>query len=282
MTLPWSVPRRLWGLDEMINYLTFNTAIAIEQLYRGIDRSFNFHGFEQLPNHEKQSLRTGCVKFVAEEIERLGLSFELKLKVMHLTSELSDNNFVAPQAMTRALELLKQDFVSELVKRKFAYIPPPNDQYFEKAALFGEQVNTVIPEAAQDIKDAGNCIAASLDTAAVFHLMRVAEHGLRAIAKKLRVRVTHKGRLCPLELADWQQVITGIKNKIDPVRQMPHGSTKKKARLEMYSEAADHCTFMKDVVRNNVSHTRKPYKQSEAIAILEQVKDFTQFVARIL
>lgn len=266
----------------MINYGVLHTSTALEQLSRAIDRSFHFHGHTQLPKDEKDHLRNGAVKLIAAEIERLNLSSELRLKAHHLTFELSDDNFVQPQAITRALELFKQDFILELVKLKFAYIPPVNAQYFEQEALFGEKVNAEIAEANQDIKDAGNCIAASLDTAAVFHLMRVAEHGLRGLARKLKVKLKHKGQPCSLELGDWEQVITEIKNKITATRQLPKGSAQRKVKLELYSDAADHCTFMKDIWRNNMAHTRKPYRQSEAIAILERVRDFMQFLARIL
>lgn len=266
----------------MINYVVLNTSNVLEQLSRAIDRSYNFHGFERLPDHEKYTLRNGCIKLAEADIDSLGLSTDLKLKAHHLTFELSDDNFVSPQAMTKALELFRQDFIMELVKRKFAYIPPPNDQYFEQECLFGDTVNVAFPGARQDIKDAGNCIAASLDTAAVFHLMRVAEHGLRALARRLRVRIRHKGQPCPLELGDWEQVITEIRNKIAAIRQLPKGSKQRKEKLELYSDAADHCTFMKDIWRNNMSHTRNAYKQSEAIAILERVCDFMQFLGRSL
>ena len=69
-----------------------------------------------------------------------------------------------------------------------------------------------------------------------------------------------------------------IKNKITRARTAPAGP-KKQAKLEFYSDAADHCVFMKDIWRNNVSHSRKPYKPGEAQAVLERVRDFMIFLA---
>jgi hypothetical protein len=115
------------------------------------------------------------------------------------------------------------------------------------------------------------------DTASVFHLMRAAEFGLRALARKLRVKITHKGKNCPIEYGDWEKVITEIKNKIASSRTLPAGS-KRQAKLEFYSDAADHCVFMKDIWRNNVSHTRRTYSDPEALAVLSRVKGFMDFL----
>jgi hypothetical protein len=46
-----------------------------------------------------------------------------------------------------------------------------------------------------------------------------------------------------------------------------------------YSDAADHCEFMKDIWRNNVSHTRKAYSDPEAVAVLQRVREFMEFLA---
>jgi hypothetical protein len=69
-----------------------------------------------------------------------------------------------------------------------------------------------------------------------------------------------------------------VKKKIDKIRKRPIGP-KREADLAMYSDAADHCLFMVDIWRNNISHTRQPYNEPEALAVLERVKDFMKFLA---
>ena len=61
----------------------------------------------------------------------------------------------------------------ELNNRYCALIPCKKLQYFEQKMLFGLEVFLAFGDAHEDIKDAGNCLAADLNTAAVFHLMRV-------------------------------------------------------------------------------------------------------------
>ena len=78
---------------------------------------------------------------------------------------------------------------AEIKEKHFAFIPPEKAVFFEKADLFAEAVNRAFPGAAPEIKDAGNCLATDLHTAAVFHLIRAAEHGMRALAKHLKIRI---------------------------------------------------------------------------------------------
>jgi hypothetical protein len=167
---------------------------------------------------------------------------------------------------------------NELRNRKFMYMPEAEAKYYDQNDLFGEDVDQAFPVAQLDIRSVGNCIACGLFTASVFHSMRVAEFGLRRIAAKLRVRIKdHKGYV-PVEYGTWDKVAKACKGKIDKIRQRPIGP-KREAELELYSDAADHCLFMKDIWRNNVSHNRKPYNEPESLAVLERVKDFMKFLA---
>ena len=60
------------------------------------------------------------------------------------------------------------------------------------------------------MKNAGNCRAADLNAAAIFYLMRVAELGLKIVARKLRIKTKHE-----IDLADWGEILKGIKKKLD-------------------------------------------------------------------
>lgn len=179
----------------------------------------------------------------------------------------------------RELKNLRKNIELELGKRHFAYVPQEYEKFFEKSALFGDGVFVKFEAARQDLVDAGNCLAMSLPTACVFHLMRVGEYGLRKLAKKLRVRLTHTGKGSPIEYADWGKLIAAVRNKIAEARKLPAGP-RRQARLEAYSNAADHCEYMKDIWRNNVAHARKSYKESEAIAAFERVRYFMVFLEK--
>ena len=107
--------------------------------------------------------------------------------------------------------------------------------------------------------------------------MRMAEHGLRTLAKRLHVKLTHKGLNQPIEFADWEKVITGIKNAIIVARTKPH-SKRRADLIAFYSDAADHCLYLRDIWRNEISHTRRRYNDDEALTALNRVKDFIELL----
>ena len=153
---------------------------------------------------------------------------------------------------------------------QFAFIPADKVEYFEQHDLFGEGVSSAFPSAQPEIKDAGNCLAADLYTAAVFHLMRAAEHGLRALARHLRVKMSVQ-----LEYACWEEVIRAIDKKLVVLRTKSRGKKKSEA-LEFYRLTLSECEMMKDVWRNPVAHARRRYNEVEAISVCSRVRDFMQ------
>jgi hypothetical protein len=172
---------------------------------------------------------------------------------------------------------IQESLQNELWERRFAFIPPEKAEFFEKdgdAALFGDKVYQNFKSVRIEIKDAGNCLAADLNTAAVFHLMRVAEIGLRALARRLKVTI----KKMTLEYADWGTIIFEIEEKIKLKKPKSRGKKQSEA-LEFYHGAIGEFNAFKDVWRNNVMHTRKSYDEKEAIRVFNHVRGFMQRLA---
>jgi hypothetical protein len=189
------------------------------------------------------------------------------------------DHFDKPDGVSALANDLSTDIQRALAKRWFLYIQESRAPFVDNPNLLGDAVAQIFPSALWDIEEAGNCLVAECHTAAVFHFMRVAEHGLRRLARRLHVKLTHKGTDHPIEFADWGKVITGVKNELARIANLSPGP-KKQTKLERYSDAADHCTFMKDIWRNNLSHARKPYASTEAILVMERVQAFMVFLAK--
>jgi hypothetical protein len=197
----------------------------------------------------------------------------------------ADSKFFAPTSvkeMLAELKMLRDSIQSKLGQRLFMYVPTAKAEYWQMSGPFPR---SRLPQAVKDtqweIDEAGNCYAGGRNTACVFHLMRAAEHGLRMLARRLRVKLTHKGKAMPIEFGDWNAVIVGIKNKICQMRKLSAGP-KRQAKLEVYSSAADHCEYMKEIWRNNLAHARRPYNDLEAAGALARVLDFMQFIGNAL
>jgi hypothetical protein len=108
--------------------------------------------------------------------------------------------------------------------------------------------------------------------------MRVAEYGLRKLANRVNATITDKGRTYPIEYGDRNKVIVAVRGKISLARARTKGPKREKS-LQFYSDAADHCEYMKDIWRNEISHTRRRYNKSETLAVFNRVREFVQLIA---
>lgn len=285
LSFPWHTSdRRLWSLWEMIEHVCSHFCAVYQRLadeIRWLDESKKPHAV--LSEREKTRIYTTTMSLVEDEICKLkfleiGAETEV-FGVQSLNGRLESGDKFTREVLKTELKHVQKDLILRLMKLKFAYIPAPNDKFFEQDRLFGDEVYNVFEEARQDIKESGNCLSAELYTACVFHLMRVSEYGLRAIAVEVGVTITHTGNMIPLEYGEWDQIITQINLKIAVARQLPRDATREK-QLQVYSEASQHCLFMKDIWRNTVAHARKSYIEKEAVATMERVRDFMQFLAK--
>ena len=185
---------------------------------------------------------------------------------------------VTHEQLTTEIRVLFESIHGELQYRRFAFVPSDKASVLDNIGRDWKPAWENLADVEQDARDATECYALEKSTACVFHSMRIAEHCLRALAKRLKVKLTHSGKPQPLEFAEWDKVITGCNNRITAARSLSPGA-KKQARLEIYSDAAQHCLFMKDIWRNSISHARKPYIEAEALAVLNRVRDFAIFVS---
>jgi hypothetical protein len=127
------------------------------------------------------------------------------------------------------------------------------------------------PSAKEDIFGAMQCFAFGQYTASVFHSMRVAEYGLRALARERQVTMP-KGKL--IDWSTWQEIIREISKSVDGMAaNMPAGPTKD-AALDFYRGAVAHFQAFKDKDRNVVMHVRRSYDIYESARVLAHVRDF--------
>ncbi len=141
----------------------------------------------------------------------------------------------------------------------------------------GDWANTFkgFPSAQYDIEQGVDCYACEHNTAAVFHFMRVAEHGLRALARERKVKLP-RGR--KIEWEDWSGVLVGIRKKVDQLANRPRGPARD-AALEFYRGALGEFEAFKDAYRNNVMHARKSYDELEALGAMTHVRGFMERLA---
>jgi hypothetical protein len=177
---------------------------------------------------------------------------------------------------------LKTAVYLDLADMKFTSISKEKGRYFEQEKLFGNDVFEAFEEARREIKDAGNCIAQDLNTAAVFHLMRVMELGLRELAARLKANALIKKlkqTKIPIELGTWEEIIVTLESKLDGMRNKPR-SIKRDNQIDTCNELLKEFRSVKDLWRNKVMHTRATYDAKQAESAFDHVCLFMQKLAK--
>ena len=181
-----------------------------------------------------------------------------------------------PREIFNSCDKLKISLRNELEKKKFAFIPQQNAVYFEQEKLFGPTVFDAFETARQDIKDAGYCLSADLNTAAVFHLMRVVNIGARALAHSLGIN-TVKGRELEYCRDDsiYKAIEDGIDAKLKSVKDMERDASWESENA-FYRGLLTDLRYFKDAARDPIAHARKNYEKKSAIEVYNHVQEFMQ------
>lgn len=215
-------------------------------------------------------LAAGCALFDADNA--------LLAQVNSLAEDIQAGRARRDAVLEARLREIHKGLEANIENRKFMYVPAEQAKYWESPFLRGFLKD--FPEAATiELVETGNCYAAGRATACVFHCMRVAEYGLRKIARQVGVSLRDRGKPQPIEFATWDKVITAINNKIVSTRQLSL-SARKNNRLQYYSDVADNATWIRDLWRNEISHSRKIYNLAEAEGVMDRVRDFLQLIMR--
>jgi hypothetical protein len=106
--------------------------------------------------------------------------------------------------------------------------------------------------------------------------MRVAEHGLRAVAKERRVKLIKNK---PIKWATWQEIIRAIRDAQAEIGKTKPAGPGKDEALAFYSGAVSHLEAFKDKYRNLVMHVRENYDEHQADGVMMHVREFMAWLS---
>jgi hypothetical protein len=233
------------------------------------------NAFSNCPNDSEWEKIRECLKLAEELCDESGWCYaagKIALINIHLQCSREDCDW---SSLSADLRNASDMIVSAMWTDKFVQVSTVYSTYVGNDALCGEEVKKAFPSALEDIKEAGNCIAVDCGTAAVFHLMRAVEWGMRALATDLQVLGTpRKSALIPIEFSEWDKILDhlypAVQKKVDA---LPPGQTKQELQ-EFYFPLLLDLRGFKDAFRNHVMHTRKTYTQKAADDVLDHVRRF--------
>lgn len=254
----WSVG--LWSLEDVINSSVVGLCALCSQLM--LEQLVREPGGDQLLTDDEIATVEGWLQ-VTLNVAR---SFDMKAVPDRVALIKRQIGFGITQARVASEYRVLRETIEFEMKGQLIYRYPS----VEGSVLFSweedwEPALSGFPSAKDDILAAIDLWALQHSTAAVFHLMRVLEHGIRALAKDV-------GKT--FDVQNWQNILDEIECEIrNQAKALPRGAAKSE-RLQFLSTAAKEFHFFKDGWRNYVAHNRAVYDQHSAHSVMDHVRSF--------
>ena len=269
------MPGRLWSLLDIMNHCDVGGIarrlgqIALYEVTFASAASRN-----EIVAAENIRLFLGQLALAAKDLKECGMTSASRLMVT-THNHIVETRTVHPEALNVEARHAREKIQEELSQRRFLRVANGRREYLDCDDLFGSAVAVAFPSAKEDVKESGNCLAAECTTAAVFHLMRAAEFGLRALAHDRRIRIPKNK---PLGLANWEEIIKELEKAETEIQSFPK-TLAREAQYEFYHGVMMQFRAFKNVFRNQVMHVRKTYDRDRAVSVYNQVKEFMQTLA---
>jgi hypothetical protein len=198
-----------------------------------------------------------------------------------ITTRINGHIGISFEQVRSEVRVLRETIESELKYRRFVFVPTEKAQRLDKVDHDWAEVQTKFPSAQDDIRAAVECYAVDCNTACVFHSMRVAERGLRVLAKVLKVTTVGQQKH-PLEFSEWGLILNAIAGKLKAIQQSPGRNAAKAALAKFYADAASQADYPNEIWRKEVSHARGMYNAPEALNALMRTHDFMSLLSQRL
>lgn len=266
--------RRLWSLWDMLKeymeaYISLGEDIHDTRILFDLEANFDVDPITK----DRRLNVAGAASLDSQLHDILALAQRLVLPV---TMRLIDRRLEYPSNLPQTLpefEMLVEVLKDEVNSRLFLSVPPQLATYYEWDEIVSDAVGAAFPRATEEMRASGNCLAVGQYTACVFHAMRAAETGVRALAAALQVVLP-----MPIEMAEWQPILNGMKSRIEAIENLPRSTPNRDADLLFYNEAAAQFRFFKNGWRVRVAHARANYNELKAKEAIDHVRSFFEIL----
>jgi hypothetical protein len=255
--------------------------IAANQAYLDID---GFGGKPQLNRNTLTELRDHAASISAQcgELGLLGTQDAANDLIAWLDKALVVEELIhSVQAIPRDIFVRIQNHLREVPQivrrearpRRFFMIAPEYQRFYEpKAPLFGLEVDIAFESISYDLKEAGKCLALERSTAAVYHLVRCLEAGLRALARYFSLPEPQKGYD-----QTWGIVLRDIKAEVD--KRWPTRADRFTGDGKDFDSLYGTLAAIKSPYRDSTMHLQEKYTEEEARDTFHMVRGFMVKIA---
>jgi hypothetical protein len=196
---------------------------------------------------------------------------------IHIENLLTNHTF-QPIGWTELYHQLKRlwdDIEVGLQAECFYHYPRDLAEQLFRLDADWKSVFDAFPSVKPEIMAAIDCHALGHQTACVFHMMRAAEIGLRAIARERGIRTV--GRNKPIEWATWRDVFDAIETQLRAIRNKPPGPNRDKA-LAFYDTANSDLRALQGY-RDPAMHSRVTYDRGQAYTAIFRTKSLLEMLS---
>jgi hypothetical protein len=281
-------PGKLWSLWDMINYQVFSLCHLLRFLRQEEGRFAMFalgtplgmlgHTLEsaiappqppEITEQHKEEIRPliNFAKTICQQLEIQSALDRIGIFTGKMRFTISPHDFVAE------IRVLRESIETTINLRYFYYYPQSKASLLLSFEQVWDGIIKAFPAVKADAHCAADLYALNHNTASVFHSMRVAEHGLRALAKERKIHVL-KNR--PIEWNTWQDILKAIGAEVETITKTKSAGAAKDRALEFYSGALADLGSFKDEYRNLVMHVRVEYDELQSLRAFHRVHDFME------
>jgi hypothetical protein len=275
--------RGLWTLPDIMNLFDVQGLAYVLHSFSQIEAALFVAKIGGLSNHKSDINLSNRMTQALDtaEIFFKNHNFPNSLSSTRIAKHQWNRPLVDNSSALEIAHRIQVDIITDLEKKVFLKVDDQRGEVVDKNSLFGEPVKEAFGSASEDIKEAGNCLAAECNTAAVFHLMRAAEVALRALAKDRDVVFKEK----PLELKDWGEILGALEGKVKDLRL---GESKRwikpeirEVQIRFYNEVLQELRGFNEAWRRHLSHVRggSLYDRDYAMSVYKHVRIFMQKLA---
>ena len=258
----------VWGLAKVLHHLE-RTRTILDELADsagGEKVSAEHLGLYITPTvRVSQSLSRGCKLQSTQHRVGEGGPFLTALKI----------GMTYPEILNEVI-VLRRCIEEDLANLSLILIPPPKERVLDDLDADWAQVWKQFPSSKYDSGQAMGCYALDLNTACVFHLMRVTEVGLRALARRMGVKLPKSKQVA---WPQWLGLLKGMEDKVTLLAQEMKVGPRKDGLLDFYRGALGQFYEFKNEFRSHVTHTPCTYGEARAAITVVQVKDFMNKLA---
>jgi hypothetical protein len=277
---------RLWDLWDIMNSFDVSSLVWIlHELSQGetvfLMNKILGRGSQKPESCGEKALKKGGTALDSAEVLFRHYDIGDCLKAVQTAKERWADSLLDVSSAAEILHRVQTDIVDSLQAKMFLRISDDRTEFLDKEKLFGDQVYDAFASARADIKEAGNCLTAECNTAAVFHLMRASEVALRALARDRNVSFANK----PLDQQEWGTILGALEGKLNDLRLADGKNWQrhevKDAQVQFYNDTVQEFRAFNEAWRRHISHAnpRAFYDHDEAGNVMKHVKLFMQKLA---